>query len=53
MSATMITGLILVAGAYVFGLLHERVAGHRPAGLDGATLFGGAIGIVVCSQIFG
>lgn len=53
MSATMITGLIFVAGACVFGLVHERLAGHRPAGLDGTTLVGGAIGIVVCGLLFG
>jgi hypothetical protein len=49
----MITGLIFVAGAYVFGLLHERLAGHRPSGLDGATLAGGAIGIAVCGLLLG
>lgn len=53
MSTAMFPWLILVAGAYGFGLAHERLAGHRPSGLDGATLSGGAIGIVVCSLLFG
>jgi hypothetical protein len=53
MSAAMISGLILVAGAYAFGLVYERLAGERPAGLDGTTLFGAVTGLVVCGMLFG